>query len=238
MLHRDLEASEQVVAHHVGLNSREPPIPEVARKQDRPAMKIIAFACALLLSAGPCFAQGLTEIPAEAPIVSNDYLLAAGDAIRVTVFNEPDLGAEQTLSASGEVSLPLIGDVNASGLTSAQLAAALEERFSAGFLQNPHVSVAVLVYRPIYVTGEVARPGAFPYAADMSVARAVSTAGGYTRHASRARLYVTRAGAADAQEVSADAATALAPGDTVRVGETFVSSLRDLPIVNLLGIIP
>ena len=201
-------------------------------------MKLIALACALFLSAGPCFAQGVNEIGSEAPVVSNDYGLAAGDSIRVTVFNEPDLGAEQTLSASGEVSLPLIGDVNASGLTSAQLAAALEERYSSGFLQNPHVSVAVLVYRPIYVTGEVARPGAFPYAADMSVARAISTAGGYTRHASRGRLFVTRAGAANAQEIAVDAATALAPGDTVRVGETFASSLRDLPIVNLLSIIP
>jgi protein involved in polysaccharide export with SLBB domain len=201
-------------------------------------MKISILAFALSLMATPCLAQSQSVATVTPSVATNDYLLGAGDAVRVTVFNEPDLGVEQTLSASGEVSLPLIGDVNASGLTSAQLSRALEERFRAGFLQNPHVSVAVLVYRPIYVTGEVARPGAFPYAADMNVARAIATAGGYSRRASRSRLFLTRAGASDAEEISAEAATMLAPGDTVRVGESFLATLRDIPLGTLLPIIP
>jgi protein involved in polysaccharide export with SLBB domain len=203
-------------------------------------MKTKLVALVFSLMASPCFAQAVSISTSRPPIasVAQEYLLGAGDSVRISVFNEPDLGVEQTLSASGEVSLPLIGDVNASGMSSAQLADALEERFRTGYLENPHVSVAVLVYRPIYVTGEVARPGAFPYAADMSVARAVATAGGYTRHASRSRLYLTRAGASNEEEVSAEAATLLAPGDTVRVGESFAAALRDLPLGNLLSIIP
>lgn len=199
------------------------------------AMTILKLAVPLLLLASPCFAQEVT--PASAS-VGREYLLAPGDEVRITVFNEPDLGGEQTLSANGEISLPLIGDIQASGMTSAALSDALEGRLNAGYLRNSHVSVAVLAYRPIYVTGEVARPGAVPYTGDMSVTRAVASAGGFNQRANRSRLYLRRADALTEEEISADASVALAPGDSVRVGAGFLAGLRDLPLGSLLTVFP
>lgn len=165
---------------------------------------------------------------------SSAYNLGAGDEIRVTVVNEPDLTVSQKVGAHGEISVPLIGDFNAGGQSPSQLAQALEARFRDGYLRNPRVSVAVVTYRPFYVVGEVTNPGAFPYTPNLTIGTAIATAGGFSRRASRGEVYVRRQGELEEHAYPLSAPVALGPGDTVRVNQSLLAGISDLP----LGLIP
>lgn len=162
------------------------------------------------------------------------YHLGAGDAIRVIVHNEPDLSVDQTVGPTGEIALPLLGAVSARNLSTTQLSEALEARYRAGYLRNPRVTITVVTFRPFYVVGEVNNPGAFPYAADLTPSSAIAFAGGFSRSASRSRIYIRRAGEQQERPYSIHDQIALHPGDTLRVGESAMSVLRQLP----LGLIP
>jgi polysaccharide export outer membrane protein len=166
--------------------------------------------------------------------VEAGYNLGPGDAIRVIVHNEPDLSVDQTVGPTGEIALPLLGAVSARNLTTTQLSQALEARYRAGYLRNPRVTITVVTFRPFYVVGEVNNPGAFPYAADLTPASAIAFAGGFSRSASRSRIYIRRAGAQQEFPFSMRDQVALHPGDTVRVGQSAMSVLGQLP----LGLIP
>jgi polysaccharide export outer membrane protein len=93
----------------------------------------------------------------------------------------------------GKISMPLIQDVNAEGLTSAQLAESIQQKLSA-FIVNPAVSVIVLqVNAPkYYVMGYVARPGTYPLRGEMSVLQALALAGGMTQFASPRSIKLIR----------------------------------------------
>jgi polysaccharide export outer membrane protein len=115
----------------------------------------IAVLCTLFLSALPsALAQSKT-----------DYALGAGDSIRVSVFQNPDLTLESRVSETGFITYPLIGAVELGGLSlsaaEAKLAAALQ---SGGFLQKPQVTITLVQVRTnqVSVLGQVARPGRFP----------------------------------------------------------------------------
>ncbi|HRO58628.1 MAG TPA: polysaccharide export protein EpsE [Burkholderiaceae bacterium] len=106
------------------------------------------------------WAQGGAAAPA-----SGDYVLGAGDLIRVSVFQQPDLSLDARISESGMVSYPLIGNVSLGGLTGTQAEKEIAGRLASGrFLQNPQVSVNVLEYRSqqVSVLGAVNKPGRYP----------------------------------------------------------------------------
>ena len=91
--------------------------------------------------------------------------LGAGDAVRITVFQNPDLATEARLSERGSVVFPLIGEVSLSGQTPAQASARIAALLKSGnFLKNPQVNVAVMQVRSrqVSVLGHVARPGRYP----------------------------------------------------------------------------
>jgi protein involved in polysaccharide export with SLBB domain len=203
-------------------------------------MKVLALFAACLALAAPCgaFAQPSAPTSLTAPSVApvdTSYRLGAGDEIRINVYGEPDLAVEQQLGPNGDISAPLIGDVQAGGMTVADLSSLLETRYQEGFfLVNPQVSVTILNFRPFYVVGEVEKPGAYPYAANLTATSAIAFAGGFNRRANRQRIYIKRAGQTEETQFAADAPLALQPGDTVRVGEGVLSSLSDIPFGWLL----
>lgn len=99
--------------------------------------------------------------------VAPDYLIEAGDKLRVSVYQEPDLSADPALvDASGNVSLPLVGSLRAAGLTTTQLEGNVRRVLGERFLRNPQVTVAVTeaVQRTASVEGEVKQPGIYPVA--------------------------------------------------------------------------
>jgi polysaccharide export outer membrane protein len=148
-----------------------------------------------------------------------DYKLGVGDHLRVGVYNEPDLSGEVAVSATGTISLPLIGTLNILGDTASQAAMKIQTALSGRYLKDPHVSVEMLTYRPFYILGEVTRPGEYPYSNGLTVLNAVATAQGFTYRASKKFAFVKHAGESDEHKVVVKPETEVQPGDTVRIGE-------------------
>lgn len=130
------------------------------------------FFCALVLMAGTIHAQ-------ENKL---DYQLAAGDSIRVLVFQNADLTLETRVSENGSITFPLIGKVQIGGLSIAEaeqkIAAALQD---GGFVKGPQVNIVVLqiVGNQIAVLGQVAKPGSYPLLTfNMRVSQMLAAAGG------------------------------------------------------------
>ena len=116
------------------------------------------------------------------------YRLGPEDQIQVTVFRQPELSGQFALDGQGSVALPLVGNVQAAGLTTRELEDEIEQRLkSEHYLVNPQVGVEPLIYRPFYVLGEVNHPGSYEYRNDITVVNAVALAGGYTYRAKESR---------------------------------------------------
>jgi polysaccharide biosynthesis/export protein ExoF len=124
---------------------------------------------------------------------ATEYHLGAQDKLRVKVvewradkteyFNWEVFAGEYSVSASGTVSLPLIGSLPAAGMTSDEFAAAIADTLQkrAGAPSRPEASVEIIQYRPIYVVGSVERPGEYTYRPELTVLQAIGIAGGLYR---------------------------------------------------------
>jgi len=123
------------------------------------------------------------------------------------------------LDAGGSITMPLIGAVPARGRTPAALAAEIGARLRNGYIREPSVAVQIDSYRPLFILGEVAAPGQYPYVPNMSVESAVAIAGGFTPRARRDRITQPHANGASPPRTVVPLGTALGPGDTVQVGE-------------------
>lgn len=107
------------------------------------------------------------------------YIIGPGDILSIDVWKEEEMSKQVSVRLDGMISLPLVDDVKAAGLTSAELREQLEEKYK-DFVDVPEVSVTVLESRSkrIYLLGKVARPGEYPMQKDMTVVQAISLAGG------------------------------------------------------------
>ena len=106
------------------------------------------------------------------------YRIAAGDKIGVLVFGQPDLSGEATVDQSGNLRLPIIGDIHAVNLSLGELEKSIEQSLEQGYVRRPKVSVKIAEYRPIYVLGMVRTPGLYPFQQGQSVLAAITRAGG------------------------------------------------------------
>ena len=147
------------------------------------------------------------------------YRLGPGDKVRVTTFGETSLSGEFFVGASGKISVPLVGELPAVGLTGREFQTSFEEALKDGYLKEPKVSVEVLSYRPFYILGEVTKPGTYPYTSDLSVLNAVATAGGFTYRANKKRVFIKRQDSDKEESFDLEPTTEVAPGDTIRIEE-------------------
>ena len=152
----------------------------------------------------------------------SNYRLASGDIIRISVFGEPDLSFEEIrLNDAGTFSYPFLGDVHAGGRTAGQIEQQLSERLRDGYLVNPRVSVSVAAYREFYISGEVQKPGGYPYQPGLTLNRAIALAGGLTERASLKRVTIVR-GDGDRRARERPALdTPILPGDTITIAQGF-----------------
>jgi polysaccharide export outer membrane protein len=158
---------------------------------------------------------------AEEVRVVPQYHLGADDKIRVITFGEDSLSGEFLINGAGKVALPLIGEVQAAGLTVSQLQQKVEAALKDGYLKDPRVSVEVLTYRPFYILGEVQKPGEYPYSNGLTVLNAVATANGFTYRANTHKVYIKRADSSAEEKFPLNSQTPVAPGDTIRIGERY-----------------
>lgn len=157
---------------------------------------------------------------ASADDTGNDYTLGAGDRVRITVYGHDDLSGEFVLDGNGNVALPLIRDVAASGRTPRELEQAITDRLQPEYLRNPLVSVEVVTPRPFYILGEVGSPGGYPYSPGITVVKAAALAGGFTYRANTKKVRITREGGSEPIE-RASLQSEVRPGDVIEVPERF-----------------
>ena len=120
--------------------------------------------------------------------------LGPSDMLEVRVFQEAELSGIWRVSSEGNIDFPLCGRVSVLGKTSSQAADALTQCLQNGFLKRPSVSVLIREYnsKKIFIFGEVAKPGAFPYEENMNIIQAVLQAGGFTKAAAKNSANITR----------------------------------------------
>jgi polysaccharide export outer membrane protein len=157
----------------------------------------------------------------SAPVVlatTEEYRLGPGDQVRVTVFNEAELTGQFVVGSQGSIAYPLVGNVQAAGLTVPEFTESLRQALSE-YVRQPSVSVEVTNYRPFFILGEVQRPGTYPYSTSLTVMNAVATAGGFTYRANRGRVFIRHANEGTERSYPLTPTTPVMPGDTVRIGE-------------------
>ena len=158
-------------------------------------------------------------VPVAATFEDGPYTLDTGDKLRIVVFGQDTLSNNYTVDAQGQVTLPLVGGVEARGLTTAQLAGAITGRLKSGYVRDPSVAVEIETYRPFFVLGEVTFPGQYPYVPNMTVENAIAIAGGFTPRASKDKVTITRKVQGVPTRTTLPLRYPLRPGDTVEVSE-------------------
>ena len=147
------------------------------------------------------------------------YTLSAGDEVAITVFGEPDLSMNIKLSENGELNFPLLGTLNAGGMSVSELERTITQELTGTYLIDPDVRVSVAEYREIYINGEVNSPGGFIYKPGLTLDKAIALAGGYSEKASKERVTLTRVINGVSQQFSLRSTDALLPGDIISVAE-------------------
>jgi len=122
-----------------------------------------------------------------------EYVIGPQDVLNIDVWKEPEISRTVPVRPDGKISLPLLNDIQASGLTALQLGKAIHDGLIK-FLTSPEVTVTVTAInsRRVYITGEVARAGALPLLPNMTVLQALSSAGGFTQFAKLKSIYILR----------------------------------------------
>ena len=123
-----------------------------------------------------------------------DYRIGPDDLLNITVFQVADLERDVRVNNAGQISLPLIGTINAAGLSVPELTTQIEQKFRERFLQNPQVSVFVKEFasQRVTVDGAVSSPGIFPVTTKLSLIQTIALAKGLTNVANERRVIVFR----------------------------------------------
>src|SRR5262245_46707951 len=127
------------------------------------------------------------------PTVPKDYLVGVEDVLHVVFWQDKELSAEVVVRPDGKISLPMLNDLPAVGMTPEQLAATVQEA-AKKFSRNPGATVIVkeIRSRKVYVVGEVAKPGTFALGGEMNVLQAIAQAGGFLEDAKKDAVVIVR----------------------------------------------
>ncbi len=134
--------------------------------------------------------------PAIAATSKSDYVIGPGDLLSVNVMNEPEVTGKVPVRPDGMITVPLIGDVQASGLTPDKLQASITKKLT-DYVKDPSVTVVVeeMNSRQFNVLGKVQHPGAFPLNKPTRILDALALAGGFNEFAKKNKVYVLRTNA-------------------------------------------
>jgi polysaccharide export outer membrane protein len=151
---------------------------------------------------------------AEQSAATASYIIGADDSIQVTVWKEPTLSATLPVRPDGKITLPLINDIQAAGLTPMQLSASIAARLAV-FVTNPVVDVSVLAVnsKRVFVIGEIMHVGPIAITPGMTILQAIASAGGLTPYANRKHMYILRGDPGKQTKIPFDYNRALKKGD-------------------------
>ncbi len=149
------------------------------------------------------------------------YSLDTGDRLRVIVYSQRTLTRTYTVDDSGYISVPLVGQVMARGVSTKKVQRRIAARLKAKYLRDPKVSVEVATYRPFFVLGQVQTAGQYPYVVGMTAEVAAAIAGGFTSRANERKFRVSRVYKGRRYTLLVSKNFPIFPGDTVYVRERF-----------------
>jgi polysaccharide export outer membrane protein len=159
--------------------------------------RVAALALALVMAAPLALADKKNDErkspDAAAQQANQQYVIGPADVLGISVWREAELSGQVQVRPDGKISLPLLNDVQASGLTAEQLATELTTRLKK-FVEEPRVTVSVIQInsKKIFIVGEVARAGAMPLTSGMTILQALAQAGGFSEFADTKKIYVMR----------------------------------------------
>jgi polysaccharide export outer membrane protein len=165
---------------------------------------------------------------------TSNEVLKVNDMVRVTVYKEDDMTTEARISKTGDIALPLLGNVHLAGETVASAVAEIHDRLDKDYIINPQVTLTIMEYAPQWVTvlGQVEKQGQVPIPTEggLDLMGAIALAGGYTRVADPANITIVRINnghhqilKVDAKKLAADSKSGtfmVQPNDTISVGES------------------
>lgn len=143
--------------------------------------------------ASPASTTPGSPVPASPPPAITDYVIGPEDLLQITVWKNESLSRELAVRPDGKISMPLLHDIQAAGLTPMQLQEKLATALGE-FMPNPEVSVTVTEVRSyrISVLGEVVKPGVLQLKSDTTVLEAIALAGGFRDFASPSKIVILR----------------------------------------------
>lgn len=150
-------------------------------------------------------------------VVSGPYRLDSGDAVRVTVFEQPALSNTYSVDQSGVISMPLIGQVAARGRSTMELQSSIRQKLAARYLRDPDIAVEVSEYRPFFVHGAVKSAGRYAYLPGMTAETAIVVAGGFADRIYSPTVRVSRTVNGKTRSVMVPVSDPIRPGDTIFV---------------------
>ncbi len=178
---------------------------------------------AILFSLGSLLLSGCsTYRPAPEAFhaaIAQPYLLDAGDRLRITVFEQTGLTGTYSVDKAGQISFPLVGNVNVRHKTIAQTKSLIAQRLRNGYIRDPDVSVEVDRYRPFFIMGEVGTSGQYTYVPGMTVQNAISVANGFTPRANQENVDITRHVTGNIVTGRVEISDPILPGDNIYVRE-------------------
>ncbi len=184
-------------------------------------LPLIGVLCLALASCSSTRTSGDPALAgAEEAIKVEDFKLASGDKIHLSVFGEDTISGDYDVDTEGFISVPLAGMVKADGLRKVDLGKAVSANL-AGLLRSPRVTVTIVSFRPFYILGEVEKPGEYQFRSGLNVASAMAIAGGATYRASKDAVLIQRGGIGDFKEYSMSPAIKVYPGDLLKIPQRF-----------------
>lgn len=210
------------------------------QQESSSAMKTVCLLVVVFFASGfSCFAQD--NLPADQPATQqtserdaatlasrNTYIIGPSDIIIVTVFKEPNLSGSLLVRPDGMISMPLLGDIQASGKMPLYLADEITAKLKK-YMQDPNVTVVLsqINSKKVYLIGEVAKTGPVEMTPNMTLLQAIATAGGLGPYANSKKIYILRDQDGKQKKISVQYKQALkgdaslnlilTPGDTIIV---------------------
>jgi polysaccharide export outer membrane protein len=170
-------------------------------------LNIMKLAALILVTALVCAASAQQKPEANQPAQTADansgankaatsdpnYVIGGQDVLDISVWKEAELTRTVPVRPDGKISLPLLNDVQAAGLTPTQLAEQITESLKK-YVTDPQVTVIIsqINSQRIYILGEVSRAGAYPLLPNMTLLQGLSSAGGFTQFANLKKIYMFR----------------------------------------------
>jgi polysaccharide biosynthesis/export protein len=157
------------------------------------------------------------------------YRIGPGDVLKVVVWKHEELGAQVAVRPDGAISLPLVGDVAATGRSAVEIAGDVQQRLHRFYQDDPPVTVQVQEVKSykIYVVGEVSKPGEFSPSQEVTVLMSLSLAGGFTRFADADRIVIVRRDSRGERRIPFDYSAVVRRGDlrqniALELGDTVI----------------